>query len=222
MTGFCPARRSSRATFHRYVIDANRAAGRREPLSGPEHNRPLPGDGFRRARPIYGTARRPMPTRSSAERARLPRALPRGACRRDRPGPRPRTGWRSSTTATRSARASRSCSRAGCRTSTSARTMATPAHQRWRPPSRAICAGAKGFTQRPERPLQGRLDHAPLRPAGGQASTRSRWSSPSRPTCDRSAALRLRRGEGRPPRARPRALSSRRSPTSPSHSGGSP
>ena len=50
----------------------------------------------------------------------------------------------------------------------------------------ADCA-ASPFTLGRQRPLQGRLDHPPLRPARPTASTPCRWSSPAAATCDEPA-----------------------------------
>ncbi len=100
--GLLPGATTVRATFHRYLIDANRGAGRRQPLPGPEHHRPLP------ARPT-STAGRSGGTARSRRRRRSRRASPastRPTTRRSRPrssGSGPGTASRSSTTATRSA-----------------------------------------------------------------------------------------------------------------------
>ena len=193
-TGCCPARRwcgpPSTATS-----STPTATRRREPLSGPEHHRAC-------ARSPISTARRS----GTRARSRTPRRSPRGGATSTRPIMRrlpPRssgceagTASPSSTTATRSARASRSCSRACCRTSTSAPTTARPARRRSRRAVAGVCAAQTGYTS----VLNGRFKGGWTtrhygRPETG--STRSRWSSRSPPTCDRGAALCLRRGEGR-------------------------
>ena len=56
-----------------------------------------------------------------------------------------------------------------------------------------------GLQPRRQRPLQGRLDHAPLRPARATASTRCRWSSPAAAICDEPTGRRRPRRTGRPP-----------------------
>ncbi len=76
----------------------------------------------------------------------------------------------------------RACSRARCRTSISAPMAArapTRSCRRW---SAEILRRDRRQLRR-QRPLQGRLDHAPLRPARKAASTRCRWSSPAAAIC---------------------------------------
>ena len=70
-----------------------------------------------------------------------------------------------SMTATRSARSSRACSRARCRSSTSAPMTARAATPALAGGDRATIMRGSGRSLRRQRPLQGRLDHAPLRPA---------------------------------------------------------
>ena len=215
MTGSCPDVTVVRATFHRYVIDANRAAGRGEPLSGAEHHgtrarsRISTGD-----RSGEGGARRP--TRSRPRRARLPRALPRRARGRGRAGARPARGRGALRLPLDPLAHPVPVRRDAARLQHRHRTRGGAARRRWRPPSRRLCADASGYTSSAERPLQGRLDHAPLRPARGSASMPSRWRSRSPPTSQpRPRPLPTTRA--RPPAsALTSAPSSRRSRTSPS------
>ena len=173
--GLLPDATTVRATFHRYVIDANRDPAGASLYPGQNTTGLVPADRFRRPADLAAGRGAGRGGHRRAAGA-LPRALSRGAGGRDRARARRSTASPCSTTATRSARASRSCSRACCPISTSAPTTARPAIRAIEAAVAEVCAAAERLHARPQRPLQGRLDDAPLRPAGRPASTPSRWS----------------------------------------------
>ena len=164
-----------RATFHRYVIDVNRDPSGAEPLSRPEHDR--------------ADSARPISTASRSGK----RAGPRTTARSRAGSPRSIAPYH----AALAAEIERVKAMHGvavlydCHSIRSVvpflfegtlpdfnigtndgKSCAPEIEQA----TRDVCAGAAGYTPCRQRPLQGRLDHAPLRPAAATASTPSRWS----------------------------------------------
>ena len=180
-----------RATFHRYVIDANRDPSGAESLSGPEHDRP------RSRSPISMASRSgsPVPSRPpTTSRARLRDFhAPYHAALKAEIDRVKANAWHRDPLRLPfdPLRHSRSCSKASCRISTSARMTAGRCDTRIEQAVvHAICAAAEGYTQRPQRALQGRLDDAALRQAARRQSMPSRWSlTQSTHLADRGAAL---------------------------------
>ena len=179
--GLLPGATTVRATFHRYVIDANRGPDDASLYPGQNTTGLCPLTDFD-GRPIWREGMEPDADEIAARHRRastppiMPRWRPRSSgCARG-------TASRSSTTATRSAAASRSCSRARCRTSTSAPTTARAcAPERSRRAVQRVCRAADRLHLR----LNGRFKGGwTTRHYGdpARACTRSRWSWRSRPT----------------------------------------
>ena len=102
-TGLLPGATTVRATFHRYLIDANRGPDDASLYPGQNTTGLVPGHRLRRPRRSGSDGAEPDAAEIAARTAALPRPLPRGARGRDRAGAGRGTASRSSTTATRSA-----------------------------------------------------------------------------------------------------------------------
>ena len=147
-------------------------------------------------RPIWREGAEPTAEEIAARHRGVPRALPRGAGGRDRAGAGAARGGdplrlpldpqrdpvpvRGHAAGLQRRHRRRRELRAGGRGGVAARRAAR----------------AAGYTCVAERPVQGRLDHPPLRPPGARGATRCRWSWRRRPTWTRR-----RPGPGDPERA---------------------
>jgi hypothetical protein len=150
-------------TISRTVIDVNRDPSGVSLYPGQATTGLCPDRHLRRRAAVSTRARTRTPPRSPS--AARPSSIP------TTPASRPNsTGWSRAmarwccTTPTRSVRARLACSMASCRSSTSARTAARPAIRTLTRRVEAAC-DATGLLASHRRPLQGRLDHPPLRSA---------------------------------------------------------
>ena len=185
------------------------AARRRQPLPGPGHHRPVPGRHLRPRAALSRPATCPATPRSP--RAATPiwqpyHAALRGELARLRGAARQR---RAVGRAFDPLGACRASSRASCPISTSAPPAARAAIRRWPTRLLAIAQRAQRLHVRAQRPLQGRLHHAPVRRSRRRACTRcsSRWRSAATwrrrqpfdylPSARRSAATLARDARGR-------------------------
>ena len=100
--GLLPGATTVRATFHRYVLDANRGPDDASLYPGQNTTGLCPVTDFD-GRPIWREGEEPTAEEIAGRNARLPCAVSCGADGGGRAGAGRRTGWRSSTTATRSA-----------------------------------------------------------------------------------------------------------------------
>jgi hypothetical protein len=174
-----------RPRYSRYVIDLNRPPDD-APMYPGASNTELCPTRFFSGEPLYRRPRRPRRRARAAPRGLLA-ALPRGAGRRagaaeSAARPRAAVGRAQHPLAK-----SPGCSKASCPTSTSAR-PAAPARMRPSPPRWCRLRRAPHHHRR-QRPLQGRLHHAPLRPAGRGRACRAAGDVP-KPLHAGSAALR--------------------------------
>ena len=175
------ARPSSAPRISRTVIDVNRDPSGASLYPGQATTELCPTDTFD-GEPLYRAGAGAGRGRDRAAPRRLLRPLSRGARRRDRAPARHASARRAlrlpfdplgHPAAVR--RRAAACQHRHQRRR-DLRSATRRAHRRASP-------APAGFSARRQRPLQGRLDHPPLRPAGRAASTPCRWSSPAAATC---------------------------------------
>ena len=170
-----------RTTISRTIIDVNRDPTGASLYPGQATTELVPDDDLRRRAALSRRARRPTRPRSPSGGATYFDPYHAGAAReiarlRAR---HPRVVLYD---AIRSARASRACSRASCRTSISEPIGGRAADPALRERRRADPRGERREPRR-RRPLQGRLDHAQPSAIRRRASTPCRWSSPAAAIC---------------------------------------
>ena len=154
-------------------------ARRRLALSGPEHDRPVPDRPVQRRAGVSSRVRMPSPDEIEARVEHVLAPVPRGACRASCSAcGRSMAAWCCGK-AIRSAANARSCSKAACRTSTSAPPAAPVARHVLQAAARMPCLAQARLRFRRQRPLQGRLHHPPLRRSRTTASMPCNWRSAS-------------------------------------------